>query len=73
MYELQIKLLRFFTSTTGLWPIAAFMVAEGNTVCYRGQYSMVTEHMPESHQQYLEWNGDRFRKWAGRIGSSTCR
>ena len=27
--------------------------------------------MPESHQQYLEWNGDRFRKWAEWIGSST--
>ena len=37
----------------------------------KGQYSTVTEHMPESHQQYLEWNGDRFRKWAERIGSST--
>ena len=30
----------------------------------KGQYSTVTEHMPASHQQYLEWNGDRFRKWA---------
>ena len=29
--------------------------------------------MPESHQQYLEWNGDRFRKWAEQIGSSTCQ
>ncbi len=36
----------------------------------KGQYSTVTEHMPESHQQYLEWNGDRFRKWVERIGSS---
>ena len=27
--------------------------------------------MPPSHQQYLEWNGDRFRKWAERIGYST--
>ena len=37
----------------------------------KGQYSTVTEHMPASHQQYLEWNGDRFRKWAERIGFST--
>ena len=36
----------------------------------KGQYSTVTEHMPSSHQQYLEWNGDRFRKWSERIGSS---
>ena len=27
--------------------------------------------MPASHQQYLEWNGDRFRKWAERIGPNT--
>ena len=39
----------------------------------KGQYSTVTEHMPESHQQYLEWNGDRFRKWAERIGSNTSQ
>ena len=31
-----------------------------------GQYSTVTEHMPQEHQKYLEWNGDRFRKWAER-------
>lgn len=37
----------------------------------KGQYSTITEHMPVSHQQYLEWNGDRFRKWAERIGTST--
>lgn len=44
-----------------------------HAVCTAGkeQYSTVTEHMPTSHQQYLEWNGDRFRKWAERIGSST--
>ena len=36
-----------------------------------GQYSTVSEHMPPDHQEYLEWNGDRFRKWAKRIGNST--
>ena len=36
-----------------------------------GQYSTVMEHMPEDHQKYLEWNGDRFRKWAERIGINT--
>lgn len=39
----------------------------------KGQYSPITEHMPPSHQQYLEWNGDRFRKWAERIGENTYR
>ena len=29
--------------------------------------------MPEDHQKYLEWNGDRFRKWADSIGISTSK
>lgn len=37
----------------------------------KGQYSTIVEHMPEDHQKYLEWNGDRFRKWAERIGTNT--
>ena len=36
-----------------------------------GQYSTVTEHMPSDHQKYLEWNGDRFRRWADSIGINT--
>lgn len=39
----------------------------------KNQYSTITEHMPKDHQQYLEWNGDRFRKWAERIGQSTAK
>lgn len=36
-----------------------------------GQYSTITEHMLKDHQKYLEWNGDRFRKWAERISINT--
>lgn len=37
----------------------------------KGQYSTIVEHMPEDHQKYLEWDGDRFRKWAERVGCNT--
>ncbi|MDX9917208.1 MAG: hypothetical protein RBT15_04250 [Gudongella sp.] len=37
----------------------------------KGQYSTAIEHMPPDHQQYLEWNGDRFRKWAEHIVGTT--
>ena len=40
-------------------------------VTNNSQYSTVTAHMPEDHQKYLEWNGDRFRRWADSIGIST--
>lgn len=36
-----------------------------------GQYSTVAEHMPKDHQEYLQWNGERFRSWASRIGVNT--
>lgn len=35
------------------------------------QYSTVEAHMPPNHQQYVQWNGDRFRKWAAKIGVNT--
>lgn len=35
------------------------------------QYSTVEAHMPPNHQQYVQWNGDRFRKWAAKIGENT--
>lgn len=38
-----------------------------------GQYSTTVEHMPPDHQKFLEWNGDRFREWAKRIGPNTFK
>jgi transposase len=52
---------------------------EGNRICshvriygYKGQYSTVEAHMPPNHQQYLKWDGDRFRKWAAKYGRNTA-
>jgi transposase len=39
----------------------------------KGQYGTILEHMPEDHQKYLEWNGDRFRRWAEQIGINTYK
>jgi len=36
-----------------------------------GQYSTVEIHMPEDHQKYLKWDGNRFVEWAEKIGIST--
>lgn len=33
-----------------------------------GQYSTIEGHMPEEHQQYIQWNGQRFIQWAEKIG-----
>ncbi len=37
----------------------------------KGSYVTDVSHMPDTHRDYVEWNGDRFRKWASSIGPST--
>ena len=36
-----------------------------------GSYSTTMDHMPPEHRKYLTWNGDRFRKWARKMGENT--
>ena len=36
----------------------------------KGEYNTLAVHMPEKHQKSLEWDGDRFRNWARKIGYS---
>lgn len=35
------------------------------------QYSTAEEHMPPDHQAYLQWNGERFLRWAEQMGQHT--
>lgn len=51
----------------------------GNRICshvrlYDRQslYSTEDAHMPPNHQAYSQWNGDRFRAWAEKIGANTA-
>ena len=36
------------------------------------QYSTLEAHMPPDHQKYLQWDGDRFRRWAETIGPNAA-
>ena len=52
---------------------------EGSRICShvrlhgrQGQYSTAEAHMPPKHQQYAQWNSERFRNWAAKIGSNTA-
>jgi len=38
----------------------------------RGQYCTVDPHMPPNHQKFIQWNGERFRNWAAKIGANTA-
>jgi len=51
---------------------------EGERICSHqrlygraNQYSTQEAHMPPNHQKYTQWNGDRFRSWAAKIGTNT--
>lgn len=37
-----------------------------------GRHTTLTEHMPSSHQKYLEWNPSRIVRWASTVGESTA-
>jgi transposase len=39
---------------------------------HSGQYRTLEAHMPQSHQKYMQWNGERFRSWAAKIGEHTA-
>jgi len=36
-----------------------------------GRHTTIKEHMPVSHQRYLEWTPDRFKRWAAKVGPQT--
>lgn len=35
-----------------------------------GHYETNPDHLPANHQAYLEWNADRFRRWADKVGQN---
>ena len=39
---------------------------------HRGHYTTVREHMPKSHQAYLDWTPQRFIRWAEKTGLATA-
>jgi len=37
----------------------------------KGAHTTLHEHMPKSHQRYLEWTPSRLIRWEGQIGAHT--
>jgi len=66
--EVQIRLTRNIVE----------IIHDGNRICshirlygQRGQYSTTEAHMPPDHKLYTQWNAERFRSWAAKIGTNT--
>ena len=64
--------IRSTTSTIEIFYKQNRIASHAHLYGRRGQYSTVAAHMPEDHQRYLEWNGDRFRRWGSQVGPSTA-
>jgi hypothetical protein len=54
------------------------VLCDGDRICSHkrlygrpNQYSTIEEHMPPNHQKYMQWNGERFRSWAAKMGEHT--
>ena len=45
-------------------------VASHRRLLGKRRHVTLTEHMPESHQKYVEWNSERIVAWAEKIGPS---
>ncbi len=60
-----------FTSTTVEVLFKNRRVASHQRSYLRGKFTTLTEHMPKSHQRYLEWTPSRIIKWAAKNGPST--
>ncbi len=39
----------------------------------QGRHTTCKEHMPKSHQEYLEWTPSRIIHWAGTVGDATSK
>ena len=46
-------------------------VASHTRSCNKWKHTTLTEHMPKSHQKYLEWTPSRIIAWAGKNGPNT--
>lgn len=63
--------VRLTSSAVEIYHNGQRIACHGRLSGRRGQYSTIVSHMPPNHQFYSEWNGDRFRAWARKIGPST--
>ena len=62
--------LRYTTNTVEIF-FGAKRVASHLRDFRKGRHSTQREHMPKSHQQYLDWTPSRILSWAGTIGEAT--
>ena len=64
--------LRFTTTTVEVFHRGKRITSHARSY-KQGQHTTCREHMPQSHQEYLEWTPSRLIRWAQDIGEATAR
>lgn len=64
--------LRFTTTTVEVFHRGE-RIASHMRSYKQGQHTTCKEHMPKSHQEYLEWTPSRIIRWAQSIGEATAK
>ena len=64
--------MRCFTAATASVPTSGFTAEQDNTAQLKTIRCLRGRKRTRNHQQYIQWDGERFRKWAEKIGENTA-
>jgi len=67
-YVKQEVEIRVSKTTVSVYVQGERVASHKRSYSHKGSYVTNPEHMPETHRDYAEWTGDRFRRWAGEKG-----
>lgn len=67
-YVRQEVEVRAAKSTVSIYAGTERIASHMRSYSYKGSYVTNPDHMPDAHKDFVEWTGERFRRWAADIG-----
>jgi transposase len=71
-YVKQEVEVRISKSVVAVYTGAERIASHKRSYSYKGSYVTNPDHMPDAHKDFVEWTGERFRKWARQKGEATA-
>ncbi len=68
-YVKQEVEVRITKSTVSVFSGSEWITLHKRSYAHKGSYVTNPSHMPDTHKDYAEWTGARFRKWAKEKGA----
>lgn len=69
-YVKQEVEVRIAKSTISIYAGTERIASHKRSYAHMGSYVTNPDHMPDSHKDFVEWNGERFRRWAKEKGNA---